>query len=122
MKILITSKGMTKESMVDNRFGRAEYFVIFNDETNEYDGIENSAKIENSGAGVKASQLTIEMKIDCVITGSLGPKAYSIISETGIKAYKNIEGTLEENIEAYKNGELSSLTEAGKEQKKRGRV
>ncbi|MBN2259077.1 MAG: NifB/NifX family molybdenum-iron cluster-binding protein [Clostridiales bacterium] len=120
MKILISAAGDNKEALVDQRFGRAEYYVIYNDETHEYSAIENVGKFENSGAGVKASQFVIEQGVDCIITGSLGPKSFSIMQDAGIKGYKNIEGTVEEVIKAFKNNELVELNTAGAEQKTRG--
>jgi len=121
MKILLSSQGSEKDSIVDQRFGRAAYYVIYNDETDEYTFVENQGKFENSGAGVKASQFVLKQGVDCVITGSLGPKAFMIIKDAGLKGYKNIEGTIEEVLKAFKNNQLEELTTAGAEQKTRGR-
>ncbi|MEA3422726.1 MAG: NifB/NifX family molybdenum-iron cluster-binding protein [Bacillota bacterium] len=121
MKILLSSQGENKESLVDQRFGRAAYYVIYDDQTNEYSSVENQGKFENSGAGVKASQFVLEQNVDCVITTSLGPKSFMIIQDAGLKGYKNIEGTVEENIKAYKENKLEELMSAGVEQKVRGR-
>lgn len=121
MKILLSSQGSDKESIVDQRFGRAAYYAIYDDGKDEYAFLENQSKFENSGAGVKASQFVLEQGIDCVITGSLGPKAFVIIQDAGLKGYKNIEGTVEEVIQAFKNNQLEELTNAGAEQKTRGR-
>ncbi len=121
MRILLSAQGDNKESLVDQRFGRAAYYVIYDDQTNEYSSVENQGKLENSGAGVKASQFVLEQGVDCVITGSLGPKSFMIIQDAGLKGYKNFEGTVEEIIEAFKNNKLVELTNAGAEQKLRGR-
>ncbi|MCD6436397.1 MAG: NifB/NifX family molybdenum-iron cluster-binding protein [Clostridiales bacterium] len=120
MKILLSAQGDNKESLVDQRFGRAAYYIVYDDETNEYSSIENLGKFENSGAGVKASQFVLEQGVDCVITGSLGPKSFMIIQDAGLRGYKNFEGTVEEVLEAFKNNKLDELTTAGAEQKTRG--
>ena len=44
-----------------------------------------------------------------------------IIQDAGLKGYKNIEGTVEEVLKAFKNNQLEELTTAGDEQKTRGR-
>ena len=43
MKIAISSAGQNKESFLDKRFGRCNYFLIFNTENGEYKAI-NSEK------------------------------------------------------------------------------
>ena len=63
----------------------------------------------------------INLKVDCIITGSLGPKAFSIIQDSELKAYKNISDTVENNIKALEEGRLGLLTQAGQEVKKQGR-
>ncbi len=120
MRILITAKGNTPDSQIDERFGRAEYFLIYDDQKAEYEMLENVGKLENSGAGVRASQFVIDQKVDALITGALGPKAFMIIDEVEMKAYKNHEGTVEEILSAYKAGELTLINRAGDEVKKRG--
>ena len=121
MKILFSAQGDSSKSMVDQRFGRAAFYVIYDDEKDTYEAIENLGKHENSGAGVKASQFVIEQGAEVVITGSLGPKAFMIIQDAGIRGFKNFNGTIEEVLAAYKNNELEELTAAGQEQKVRGR-
>lgn len=122
MKILVTAKGALKESAVDDRFGRAEYFMIYDEETETFEGIENPGKISNSGAGVKASQFVIDQGIGVLITGSLGPKAFSIMSESGVAAFKNDSGSVASCLEAYRKGDLTAISEAGEEVKKKGKT
>ena len=58
MKLCITSTGETLESRVDERFGRAPYFLIVDRETKEFHAVKNTAqqaylparKIERHGA------------------------------------------------------------------------
>ena len=120
MRILLTAKGNTPDSQIDERFGRAEYFMIYDDQKDEYEAVENSGKFENSGAGVRASQFVIDQKVDGLITGALGPKAYMIINDVGIKTWKNQVGTVEEVLNAHRQGELALIKKAGEEVKKRG--
>lgn len=121
MKILVSSQGNSKDSQVDLHFGRSEYFVIYDDQEDTYEAIQNDGVKQSSGAGVKASQIAINQDVDYLITGSLGPKAFTIIDSSKILVFKSNEGSVEEAITAFKNNQLNELCEAGKEQKTRGR-
>lgn len=120
MRILITSTGPDPNAAVDSRFGRADYFIVHDDTNGAYETYENEGKWENTGAGVRASRFIGDQQIDVVITGSLGPKAYAVISEADIPAFKIAEGSVEENISAYYNHGLEPITEAGDVVKNRG--
>ena len=43
MKILFTSTGNTWDSIIDPRFGRAEYLVLYDEETDSLSATDNSA-------------------------------------------------------------------------------
>ncbi|OPL07517.1 MAG: hypothetical protein AVO33_05185 [delta proteobacterium ML8_F1] len=122
MKIVLTAKGKEASSPIDERFGRAEYFILYDDVLQTYSVIDNPGQYENSGAGVKASQIVIESGAEAVITGSLGPKAFMVLKDAGIKGYQNFFGTLEDNVAAYKENKLKELLTPGEEVKSRGRL
>ncbi len=54
MKIGISVKGKNKDSLLDKRFGRCEYFQIHDTDTGEIKVLENEAKLASSGAGIAA--------------------------------------------------------------------
>ena len=60
MLVAISSKGNSMESMMDPRFGRAEYFIIADTDTMEFEVLENTAAVSGGGAGISASQLLID--------------------------------------------------------------
>jgi len=43
MKIAVTSNGRSKTSAVDERFGRAPYFVVHDTEAGSYEALDNTA-------------------------------------------------------------------------------
>lgn len=98
MKICITSLGETLQSKIDSRFGRAEYFIIYNTETKEEEIIKNPYT-EGGGAGTKASQLMIDKEVTIVISGDLGPNAKFALNQANVE-FKNadLSKTIEENI------------------------
>jgi len=113
MKILISSKSKDSKGAVDKRFGRAEFYVIYNSETKAYDFVDNSAKDGAHGAGPKAAQIAIDLGIDVIITGNLGPRALSVIESTPIKSYRIDGVTVEENVQNYLDNKLEEITSAG---------
>ncbi|GAB4290811.1 MAG: hypothetical protein Kow0068_16220 [Marinilabiliales bacterium] len=109
MKIAFTSTGTTWESLIDPRFGRTEYIVIYDEEKNELTAIDNSeVKNEAHGAGTATAQKIFNLKPDVLITGN-GP------GETAGAALKHIkieilvgahDMTIKEAYENYKNNKL----------------
>ena len=111
MKIAIPTVKNTLNSNVSSSFGRAEYFLIYDTETKENLFVENTAKDSRGGAGIKAAQIVIDSKAEALLTPRLGENAAEVLKSSNMKIYKSIEGTAEENIEAFTGGKLSLLGE-----------
>lgn len=110
MKIAICTIGNDLSANLDDRFGRSTNYLIFDDETNEFTVIENSAKNEGSGAGGKAVSLLNENKVDVVLSPHVGPKAQTALEAFGIKAYHYGEAkTVKEALDAFKAGKLQEI-------------
>jgi len=107
MKLLITSTGKTLESDVDPRFGRAQFFILYDTESEEFSVVDNVQSFNQpSGAGIQAAQNVVESGAEAVISGNCGPKAFKVLSAAGLKVYLCSEGTVKEAIEKYKKGNL----------------
>ena len=110
MKICITAVGGSLDSAADPRFGRCQYFVIVDSDTMEFEAIENSAISVSGGAGIQAAQSIANKGIEVLITGSVGPNAFPILTASGIKVVSIAGRSVADAIEQYKNGELQVLT------------
>lgn len=113
MKIAISSVGKEGQDLFDARFGRCEYFQIYDTESNEVKVIENKGKTSGGGAGIAAAQQILDEKVDIVITGNLGPNAFLIIEKADIQTLRAESGTVLSVLEKYQKGELFDLSEAG---------
>ncbi|WP_373898638.1 NifB/NifX family molybdenum-iron cluster-binding protein [Haloimpatiens sp. FM7315] len=113
MKIAISSMGKTKEDLLDIRFGRCEYFQIYNTENKEIIILENKGLNASGGAGIAAANQLIEEKVNVVVTGKLGPNAFDIIDKEGIKAYSCDSLKIIKVMEYYNKGELKEIKMAG---------
>lgn len=113
MKIAVSTNGTTKESLLDQRFGRCNYFQIYDTENKEFNLIENKGFTAAGGAGIASSNQLIDENVEVIITGNLGPNAFDIISASKIRAYKCSSLPIEVVIEKYNNGELEEINSCG---------
>ena len=115
MKIALTISEKNENSTVDPRFGRCPYFLIINEETGEKKIIDNTQNLNAmQGAGIQAAQNLLNENPDVLITGNIGPKAFSLLSSK-VKIYLGAGGlSVEEALKKYKNGELQEATSANK--------
>lgn len=88
MKLAIALKENDYNSSVDERFGRAPFFIIIDSDTKEFEIIENEAKDEATGAGLKAVKNLLKYEIDTIIAGEIGPKAGELIYNLEIPTFK----------------------------------
>lgn len=117
MKICITSQGNNLDSQIDTRFGRCNYFIILDTDTNEFKALENPSLQAMGGAGVQAGQFVIEQDVNTVITGNVGPNAFQTLKAGNINVLTNASGTIKEVVEKYKKGDLQSTDNPSVERK-----
>ncbi len=112
MKIAFTAKGVEWDSMMDPRFGRTEFLLMYDEEKDELTSFDNR-DIENEahGAGPKTSQQLFEMKPDVLITGNgPGGNAAAVLEKADIKIFTGAgQMTVKEAFDAYKNNELKEF-------------
>lgn len=113
MKIAVSSFGSESVDKVDPRFGRCEYFQIYDTETKEYTAMKNEAKDSPQGAGIAASQEIIDKGINVLVTGKLGPNAYELLNDSDIRLYTSESVTVEEAIALYTAGKLGAISSPG---------
>jgi len=112
MKFVITAKGNSWESPVDERFGRAQYFFIFDEAQDTVEVVNNSDinSVEH-GAGPKTAGAIAGLAADVLITGNgPGKNAASVLQKTGIKIYTGAGSmSVREAYTAFKSGLLGQL-------------
>ena len=114
MKIAISSTGENLESAIDARFGRCPYFLIVEIEGKEIKSvkaIENIAAGQRGGAGITSAEIIAKEKVEAVITANLGPRAFSVFEQFGIKIYQG-QGKVGNAIEKFIKGELTEIKDS----------
>jgi predicted Fe-Mo cluster-binding NifX family protein len=107
MKLAITSQGSDLSSNVDPRFGRARYFIVLETEDGGFSAVDNSDNLNAlQGAGIQAGKKVIDLGVEAVITGHVGPKAFSALESGGVGVYTGANGTVAEAVEQFQAGKL----------------
>ena len=113
MKIAIPVKTNNQNTEIDARFGRANYFMIFDSNTKNYNFIDNSQSVNSGhGAGISAANKIVNNveSIDIIISPALGPKAFDVLKMANIKILKSQNVSIEENINLALNNQLTEMT------------
>ena len=110
MKLCISSTGNDLSSKIDPRFGRCQNFLFVDIETLEVEAVPNPAATAGGGAGTKAAQLVSEKKAEAVLTGNVGPNAYTALEAAGIKIYTGMSGICQDALDVFKQGKVSSVS------------
>ena len=111
MKICVTSVSGNLDAQIDPRFGRCQYFMIVDSESMQFEPVSNLAVTSGSGAGIQAAQTVASKKVQVLITGNVGPKAFQALSAAGISIITGASGKVRAAIEKYRQG-LFSETKA----------
>lgn len=88
MKYIISVREQNLETTVDPRFGRAQFFALFDSSNGTCTWHSNAQNLQAAqGAGIQSAQNVINLGAEAVITGHCGPKAYRVLNAAGIKIY-----------------------------------
>jgi len=113
VKVVVTSQGNDLDSQVDPRFGRAQSFILVDTETGEFsvhDNMQNRSAAQ--GAGIQAGRTVVDLGAAAVITGNVGPKAFTTLQAANVKVYLGAAGTVSEAVEKFKAGQLQGTGKA----------
>lgn len=105
MKIVVMANGETLDSPVDQRFGRAPKFIVYDSVTKELRAVDNSQSREAAqGAGIQAAETVSRLGAECLLCG---PKAFRALSAAGIRVYSGATGTVAQAIASFEAGSLA---------------
>lgn len=85
MKIAITSTGNSLESLLDSRFGRCSYFVVYDNISHSMEFIPNPNKENIEGAGTASVELIASRGAAKVVSGEFGAKVKSLFDSLKIQ-------------------------------------
>jgi predicted Fe-Mo cluster-binding NifX family protein len=85
MKTAISSTGNTPDALIDKRFARCSYFVIYDNESGGVEYIPNAAKDAEDGAGPAAVQLVASRQAKKIVSGEFGLKIKPLLDSLKIQ-------------------------------------
>jgi predicted Fe-Mo cluster-binding NifX family protein len=107
MKVAVTSQGTDMRSAVDPRFGRAAFFIVADTDTGAFSAVDNDVNLNAvQGAGIQAGKKVVELGVESLITGHVGPKAFATLRAGKVGIYTGVAGTVADAIEQFKTGKL----------------
>ncbi|MGB2762618.1 MAG: NifB/NifX family molybdenum-iron cluster-binding protein [Minisyncoccales bacterium] len=109
-KILITSNGSDLNSQVSPVFGRCQYFLIVDEKGKLEKAIPNAGIQAIRGAGIAAAQTVVSQGATLVITGNVGPNAFAVLQQSGVKLYNGVGMTVQEALDRFKDNKLTEIT------------
>ncbi|NMC13693.1 MAG: dinitrogenase iron-molybdenum cofactor biosynthesis protein [Chloroflexi bacterium] len=109
MILIISSQNADINSPVDPRFGRSQFFIKYDTNTNHWEAIKNSSVNQRGGAGIAAAQIAVNHKAEVVISGDFGPNAFNALKAAGITMMTFLQdtSTVQDTIDHYKQGKLN---------------
>ena len=110
MRIVVTSGGSSLDAAVSPVFGRCQTYVFVDTDTMEYEAVTNPAVGAAGGAGIQAAQFIIQRGAEAIVTGNVGPNAFSVLRSAGVPVYL-ISGpkTVQEAVEDFKESRLETV-------------
>ncbi len=112
MKIAFTTKEPSWDSMMEARFGRAEYVLIYDEQSGQIVFHDNREIVnQEHGAGPKMAKAMADLGVDVIITGNgPGENARAVLAQMNTVVYVGAgEMNVAEAYKAYQDGTLEKF-------------
>ncbi|MBL7065789.1 MAG: NifB/NifX family molybdenum-iron cluster-binding protein [Anaerolineae bacterium] len=109
MKIVVTANGIDLDAPASSIFGRCPVYVFVDTETMHFEAMGNPEIDTLRGAGFQTAEFVVERGAQAVMTGNVGPNAFSVLQSSGVPVYLAGGGTVREAIAAYETGRLQPV-------------
>lgn len=109
MRIAIASKGPTLDSMISPTCTETTHFIFMNLESGNFYAFENPNLNRTGYTDFPIAESLLGAGISAVLMQECKPEVQRSLQEGGIRLYTNIQGTVSEGIEQYKEGRLSPV-------------
>ena len=112
MKIAFTTKDPAWESMMEARFGRTEYVLIYDEQSGQITFHDNREIVnQEHGAGPKMAKAMADLGVDVIITGNgPGENARAVLAPMNTVVYVGAgEMSVAEAYKAYQEAALEKF-------------
>jgi predicted Fe-Mo cluster-binding NifX family protein len=101
MRIAVTAKGTTLDSLIETRFGRCHQVIVVDGDTADVEVLPNPFAGESGGSGSRLVSLIASHRVNVVLTGWPGPNAFAALEAAGIRIVKGCSGTVGQALDAF---------------------
>jgi predicted Fe-Mo cluster-binding NifX family protein len=113
MRVAVSALEPRLDGAVDEQFGRAAYLLFVDSETMAFELLDNTANRNAlQGAGIATAELVAERRVEAVLTGHLGPKAFQALEVASIPAYAATGMRVRDAVTTFVAGGLRRLIAA----------
>ncbi len=113
MKVAVSARGSTPDSDIDERMGRAYWLMIYETNNNSWQAINNeSGRNAPHGAGQQTANLLIDLGVEAVLTGEIGPRAFRLLNSAGVDVFLGAAGTVMDTLVSWHDGQLAKARAA----------
>ena len=110
MKIAFPTREMNDlKSEVYNHFGSAPHFIVVDSETGDTHSIDNQ-NLDHTHGNCQPLVALGGTAVNAVVVGGIGGGALRKLLNNGIKTYRAVEGTVQDNLELLKEGKLPEFS------------
>lgn len=109
MNIAVAIQKPEIHSAVSKGFGKSEYFLFFDSQSNSKRIVRNPFLETFGGAGIQTAQLLIENNADAVIVNQIGWNAFIVLGSAGVKVFHFTGRTARDAIKNLTEGKLLSI-------------
>ncbi|OPZ82613.1 MAG: Dinitrogenase iron-molybdenum cofactor [bacterium ADurb.Bin429] len=107
MKIAVPAVDREPTAMIDARFGRAPWFLVYDTETQAWEAVANTSNLQTAqGAGIQSAETIARRGVAVVLAPHCGPKAFRVLQAAGVTVHLGVSGTVNDALTAYQAGQL----------------
>jgi predicted Fe-Mo cluster-binding NifX family protein len=105
--IAISAATKSLDATVEQLFGRSRFFILADPDTMEWEALDNMPSLSaQEMIGPATARNLMRQRVDTVITGKCGPKAFEELTSAGVKVILDTKGTVREALERLKRGDF----------------
>ena len=106
MLIAIISEGLEPSSMVEEKFGKTPFIIIYDTVKNTFESLRNPYANIFGGAGIQTAQYIIEKNVEVVITNDIGLNPLRLLQSVDIKVFFCSRKQVVKVVNEYTEGKL----------------
>jgi predicted Fe-Mo cluster-binding NifX family protein len=113
VKIAFATTGRGLDGPMDDRFGRAQSFLVYDLDAGAFEVVDNGLRVNAAqGAGILSAEAVARTGAGGLVARHCGPKAFRVLRAAGVKVYFSQAATVAQALEEYRSGGLAEVQSA----------